>query len=346
MMIVGISGYGFSGSGAVIDLLSDYSTVKIASESEISFIYKPDGIDDLKRALVDEPVRYYACDSAIRRFMQYMKRSSRELNYWTNGEFTTISNDFIESLIQVKWQGSTMTHYTQDQGLEYLLRQRLARSIRRRIEKRIGPICRPFPPDKEMYYSIMDEDEFISLTRRFLIRLITAMTGDPQKFTHIIVDQLFSADNPEKDFIYFDNVKAIVVSRDPRDLYILSRTRTGMDGRFIPSDNVDDFLRYYAGLMRGNKVKDSTNVLTVRFEELVYRSEETRKRIESFLGLSNTSKVKTSKFDPKKSINNTQLFFRYPRFSSDIERIQNTLGEYLFDFEHYNMKPDFDTATF
>ena len=107
-MIVGVSGYGFSGSGAVIDLLSDYEKVTLASESELSLIYKPDGIDDLKRALVDDPVRYYACDSSIRRFKQYMKRSAKELDHRTKGEFSFISGEVIDRLIQVKWMGSTM----------------------------------------------------------------------------------------------------------------------------------------------------------------------------------------------------------------------------------------------
>lgn len=346
MMIVGISGYGFSGSGAVIDLLADYNTVKIASESEISLIYKPDGIDDLKRALVDNPVRYYACDSAIRRFKQFMKRSAKELNSRTDGRFTPTCNDFIESIIQVKWKGSTMTHFAQETGMEYVFRQRLARGLRRRFEQLFGPINRPFPPDKEMYYSIMGEDEFISLAQRFLMDIITAMTGDTQKYSHIIVDQLFPADNPEKDFIYFNNVKAIVVSRDPRDVYILSKTRTGMDGRFIPSDNVNDFIRYYDGMMRGSRTKNNKNVLTIQFEELIYQPEQVRNRIECFLGLTNIGRIYTGRFDPKKSINNTQLYLRYPQYSSDIDKIKCTLSDYVFDFQRYNSVPSFNTSTF
>lgn len=344
-MIIGVCGYGFSGSGAIADLLSSYDNVIIGSKSELSIIYKPDGIDDLKHALVDNPVRYYSSDSAIRRFIQYMKRCSYEFNPQTGGEFLSICNDFIDSLIQVKWSGSTMAHYCQEHGLEYILRQRLARGLRRRFEKHFGPICRPFPPDKEMFYSIMDEEEFVSCVRSFLMRIITALIGGKRKDAYIVIDQLFSADNPEKDMIYFDDAKAIVVSRDPRDLYILSKTTTGMDGRFIPSDNVNDFIVYYKGLMKGNKAKDSDNVLVIRFEDLIYNTENTKRKIEDFLCIQNiktTSKV----FDPKRSINNTQLFIKYPQYRNDIEKIEKELSSLLYNYNEYDVVPTFNTSPF
>lgn len=344
-MIVGVCGYGFSGSGAVIDLLSTYNTVTVASESELSIIYKPDGIDDLKRALVDNPVRYYSSDTAIRRFMRYMKRSAKEFDQRTEGAFSLICNEYIESLIQVRWQGSTMAHYYQDNGMEYILRQRLLRGLRRRFEKYFGPICRPFPPDKEMYYSVMDEQEFMTLSRAFLMRIINAMLQNKEKNSHIVVDQLFSADNPERDLDYFEDVKAIVVSRDPRDLYILSKTRTGMDGRFIPYDSVYAYVQYYKGLMKGNKAEENKRVHSIHFEDLIYKAQETRTKIEDFLDLKG-SRYTEGAFSPEKSINNTQLFLKFPQFKEDIRIIEGELSLYLYNFSEYGIVPTFNSSTF
>ncbi len=274
-----------------------------------------------------------------------MKRSAKEYDPQTGGKFSSISADFIERLIQVKWQGSTMAHYYQECCISYFYRQRLARGLRRRFEKHFGPISKPFPPDKEMFYSIMDEDEFIALARSFLVRIIESMVDNVQEYSHIIVDQLFSADNPEKDLIYFDDAKAIVVSRDPRDLYILSKTATGMDGRFIPSDNVEDYILYYKGIMKGNKAQTGDRVLAVRFEDAIYNAEETRSKIEKFLGLKR-EKPKNDLFSPERSINNTQLFIKYPQYREDVDLIEKKLSSYLYNYNDYDIKPTFSTKLF
>ena len=344
-MIVGVCGYGFSGSGAIKDILSSYDQVIIPSESELSLIYKPDGIDDLKYALVDNPVRYYSSDSAIRRFIQFMRRSAKEFDPQTHGEFSNICNSFIREIIQVKWPGSTMAHYAQEHGVEYFLRQRVARGLRRRYEKRFGPICRPFPPDKEMFYSIMDEEEFVKHVRSFLKRIIEAMVDNAQQYSHIVIDQLFPADNPEKDMIYFEDAKAIVVARDPRDLFILSKTTTGMDGRFIPSDSITSFIRYYKGLMKGNKAKDSDRIMVIQFEDLIYNTQDTRSKIEEFLCIQK-NKTKADIFDPMRSINNTQLFRQYPQYNKDIALIEKELSSFLYNFSDYNIAPTFNTKPF
>lgn len=343
-MILGVCGFGFSGSGALLDFLHSYECITVADQIELSFIYKPDGLQDLYEAIVLNPVRYFSSDSAIRRFMKYMHRQEKRYNRITNGEFSSLVKRYLDAIVQVSWSGNTTVHYYQDEGLSFVFRQKIARTIRRRIEKNyiINKSCWP---DKTMFFSYMDDHLFREYTKDFLksfIMAVTAKTSSPI----IAIDQLFPANNPEKYFWYVGDAKAIVVLRDPRDIYLLAKTSLGMPGRFIPSDNVTDFVKYYNGLMNSRRVINSNNTLTLFFEDLIYDTENITKRIESFLQLSGGKSKDKARFDPRVSINNTQLFRRYPQYKEDVEYIEQELTSFLYDFERFKTKPSSDIKPF
>ena len=118
-MDVGVCGFGFSGSGAVLDLLKEYNDVTVADKVELSFIYKPDGLNDLLYNICISPSRYFSSDSSIRRFIQYMKRNRKLYNGLTNGNFDQYLDDFLNEIVEVKWKGSTSVHTYQDKGFSY-----------------------------------------------------------------------------------------------------------------------------------------------------------------------------------------------------------------------------------
>jgi hypothetical protein len=70
-----------------------------------------------------------------------------------------------------------------------------------------------------------------------------------RKHNHItVLDQPFEGCNPIKSFKYFENPKAIVVDRDPRDHYLFVKNflrPRGKQGYQIPCDNVDDYIKYF-----------------------------------------------------------------------------------------------------
>lgn len=344
-MILGVCGFGFSGSGALLDYLKCYDDIYVADKMEMSLIYKPDGIQDLYNSVVLNPVRYFSSDSAIRRFLRYMHRQEKRYNRITNGEFSILLERYINTIIQVEWKGNTTVHSYQDEGFSYLIRQKLARAIRQRFESRFFPIKRNCWPDKKMYYSYIEEDFFKKETIFFLKSLISSII-DERNASIIAIDQLFPANDPEKYFWYVGDSKAIVVLRDPRDLYLLAKTSLGMSGRFIPSSNAKDFVTYYKGLMKSRREVQSDKVLTIFFEDMIYDTERTVNVIETFLNISGNKNLVKSNFDPKISINNTQLFLKYPEYINDIDYIAVNLKQYLYNFKNYSLKPEFNIKSF
>ena len=121
-----------------------------------------------------------------------------------------------------------------------------------------------------MYMSIQPEN-FYDETRNFLQRLIDSLMSNRSLIP--VLDQPFSADNPQKSFHYFENPCCIVIDKDPRDLYLLAKTSLGMRGRFIPSDDVESFIEYYSAIMsyRDKCKVDDERILYLHFEDLIYQ---------------------------------------------------------------------------
>ena len=67
-MIVDVSGYSYSGKGAVMDVLRDFLSVEVhQKEFEFLLIRAPDGLYDLRSTIVENPSDIRN-DMAIRRF--------------------------------------------------------------------------------------------------------------------------------------------------------------------------------------------------------------------------------------------------------------------------------------
>ena len=110
-------------------------------------------------------------------------------------------------------------------------------------------------------------------------------------------------------------------------------------------DNVQDFVKYYRAIRDGQPYQEKhPRVLSLKFEDLVYNYDNATKVLRDFLHLPENPNPK-SIFDPSLSINNTQVFKRFPKFDKDIKYIEENLGEYLFDFSKYST-PDLSGEMF
>lgn len=334
-MIIGVCGLGYTGSGAVIDLLKEFEENHVIDEMEFAIAYAPDCLEDLEFHLVKNPSRYFSSDVAIRRFKNYIKfRNTPRSGYrvLTNNQFATISDNYIESLIQVKWKGKWSFDAVEANWIEKNIKYRILGRLQRLVDivfKKYIPIL----PDRTMYLSIKPES-FYKLSSNYIKEILTSICGD--KKDKIVLDQPFSGDNPEKSFIFFENPFAIIVDRDPRDLYILAKKVVLSNGRFMPSDDVEAFVEYYKVLRSNqNKPNDTKRVLKINFEDLVYEYDSTIKKIKVFADLDNHT-FKKRYFDPDISKNNTQLFKKYKEYNEEIRYIEKELAQWLFPFEKYN----------
>jgi hypothetical protein len=138
-----------------------------------------------------------------------------------------------------------------------------------------------------------------------------------------------------KVVFFFDNPLAIVVDRDPRDNYIFAKKFLLNKGRQIPTETVEKFVVYYRNMRKGMPyIIGSDKILNIRFEDLIYEYDESITKIMTFCGLKEHTNPRTI-FAPELSINNTQVFKRYPEYRKEIEYIERELPEFLYPFEKY-----------
>ena len=80
-MIIGVCGLGYTGSGAVIDLLKEYSGLQVEDKDEFGLVFRPDGLQDLCYQ-VTHPRRYMSSDMAIHRFIRLYRHTFRPRAGW------------------------------------------------------------------------------------------------------------------------------------------------------------------------------------------------------------------------------------------------------------------------
>lgn len=344
-MIVGVCGFGYSGSGAIKDFLKSYDECSVSNvEFEFDLSYCPHGIQDLEYHLVERNVRYLSSDSAIREFVRLIKSMDSPRGKYrslTGSRFREISDQFIANITQVKWKGYAGVDHRIDGWIERKFRNGVYGRVVRALEKTTH-FSLPLLPSDIMYLSV-HPDNFLEKVQSYFYELIIEMGYDINKI--VVLDQPFEANQPENSMKYFKSPKAIIVDRDPRDLYIFAKKVLRSKGSFIPSKDVHDYIAYHRLVRETRQTTDNPNILYIKFEDMIYNYEDTSKKITDFVGLkakSNSNKY----FDPQKSINNTQLFRKYPELEADISVIEEELSEYLYPFEKSSATPTHNSNPF
>lgn len=330
-MIIGTCGFGSTGSSVVSDYLKEFDTFQVMDNIEFTWVSLVDGLIDLDFHVNIPHGRTADSINAIARYRQLCKKKMK--SYKKMGlspqAFEKSVNDFLDSIIQTKWMWTNNS----------TLSKNILDSILRRIIIRSGIISKweikngrhwTWYPFEEVGLSVKP-DNFSEAAKKHIHEMLVGMGADYSR--PIVLDQAFSGNNPQSCMKYFEDAYAIVVDRDPRDIFVFGRTRLlGRLPHLMPIDNVKDFVVYYRVLRKNQPyTQPDERILNLRFEDLVYHYDEATKQIREFLNLPNDPNPK-SIFDPAISMSNTQVWKRFPQFSKEIEYIEKELPEYLFDF--------------
>ena len=171
----------------------------------------------------------------------------------------------------------------------------------------------------------------IAKTKEFLSELLRA--GNRENKEYLMVDQLLPSSNLDRFWKFFeDDIKAIVVERDPRDLYILEKCV--WKGTVIPTENAEVFCKWYkyTRAHRNYETFNPEHALLIQFEDLIYKYDEATKVLRDFLGLDEEKHIAPlSKLDPSRSIKNTRLWEKYD-IGEELSYIENKLKDYLYDY--------------
>lgn len=345
-MIVGVSGYGYSGSGAIIDYLREFSDCDTSISCEFSLAHIPHGLQDLEYRLSSGTSRGFSSDVGIKEFLLLIKALNSPRNAYRRsfGEtFQKSSFAYLSAITQLKWKGfswddSVVLRYSRNLFFREHIQGRVL-ALKEKINKRKAAL-----PKRDIMYLSINPENFLFETKKYIRSLLNSATN--QTKGKIVLDQPFNVNTPRKSMKYFDDPRAIIVDRDPRDLYILAKCYLMSGASFIPSDNVDDYILYHRLIRTRCEKEDGSDILRISFEDMVYDYDETALKIRSFLGLSDSQQEKKKYFDPAVSIENTQLFLKHPELAEDIRKIEKALPEYIYPFEKYTQKPKHEVDAF
>lgn len=338
-MIIGACGFGSTGSSAISDYLLEYGEdkVQVLDNIEFTWVSGVDGLIDLEYHLMNPHNRTADSIVAIDRYVKRMQKSLR--NYKVNAgippsAFRKSTMEFIDAITKVKWEWyiNEPDNFIKKCFDVYLLRNRVIPKLEKKLGRRIS--CYPM----ETVRLANHPENFDELAKIHVRQILSLMGADFSKM--IVMDQPFAGNNPQACFKFFDDPRAIISDRDPRDNYIFSKTRLlGKSfSHLMPTNTVEEFVEYYKGIRDNQPYKnDDDRVLSLKFEELVYDYDIATSKIREFLSLPENPHPKTI-FVPEMSIANTQVFKRYPQYSRDIDYIEKELSDYLFDFDKYGIK--------
>ncbi len=334
--IIVSTGYMGSGSSAITDLVSEFENCSNEFKSyEYVFLHCPNGLFDLEDKLLigNNAIR---SDEAIRSFENEMNKLYDKKFYWVGNykkiigeDFKKFTNEFISNITEFNYPGFWYTHEEVNSKMftKLLLRKPFKILLKDKINfKRI------LKYNDGMRVSFIKKDDFYKYSKEYIYKVIDYATKGEK---NIVLDQLLLPFNLHRIDNYFDDkLKVIVVERDPRDVFALNKyiwpiKKTGVP---LPRE-VNEFCKYYKN-MRKNEIKtNSSKVLRIKFEDLIYKYDESLNDIYKFLGFNESDHIrKKERFNPELSIKNTQLFNE--KYDNEIKIIEENLSEYLYDFPY------------
>lgn len=260
--IVSVTGFGYTGSGAVVDLLREYddclvhgmaeggskATPAADDLGEITIVKNTGGLMDID-AIIGEPSILYG-DGALKRFAKMVVHSTF---YHRGTQYRDYIYKFFDSLIE---------------------------EVSRNIPGSTASIM-PRIVDNIFIIADINKQQYYQLCQQFLASLFNVQYNG--KYPNLVLDQLVPSQR--MDFKYncnfIPNLKNIAVYRDPRDVYTIAKE---LDVQWIAHDTVEHFIidmkRRYSQLQIG-----TNDYLVIRFEDLILDYDNTVAKIEKYLNL-------------------------------------------------------------
>ncbi len=338
MRIITCASYFATGSSAVTDYCMEYKDVSSVGRYEYRFLQDPDGVSDLEYNIVENNHRHNT-SNAIKRYLKFAK-SLHSFGYGGGydvfgKEFDRLTREYIDEITELKVKTWWIRDRV-DKGELFCYADRFY-SLGMRLlhgglhtEKKYSLLKNT----EDSYYSAIGEEEFLKATRKYVDRVISVINKEKTPF--VMVDQMVPPTNTARFTRYFNDVKIVVVDRDPRDVYLseIVRYHWGV----VPTQTVEDYVKWFLITRKYSRPEneDKEKVLRIQFEDMIYRYGETTEKICAFIGLNPENHIAPrSKFDPARSIKNTNLKYVLTGYEKDIEYIEKHLKDYLYDFERY-----------
>lgn len=322
--LICVTGFLYSGSGAVIDLLSEYDNIttiaysdkesakKQKLQQEVEFFSSFGGVLELEQSFM---FYYpYLNDLHIKMFItsaEYMYKKGGIFN----DEYMKLVWEFINSIVDCKQKTESYLG---------IYKEYLHKNI---YFKKYKNFSAPFVKDKKQGNIIyfpknITTKEYRLLAQKFIKKFLK--TIDSKEF--LLLDQVFSNGCTDIDKLteYFGEFKNIAVYRDPRDIYV-ETTRKNIP--YIPR-SPEAFVNWYKMIIPRYLDIKHKNFLMIKFEDLILNYDETKSKIEKFLEIDKTHHINPQTcLKPEISAKNIGIYKDF-KDQNTIDYIYQNLKEY------------------
>lgn len=334
MTTITCASYYGSGSSAVTDYISEFSGVKSLTDYEFRFAHDPDGLSELEYNLVENFNRHNS-GHALKRYKKLVDYYGNHLlvkryEPFFNNKWKELSYQYINDLTDFKFKGCWQFDYY-DKGSWFEFWHKLPNRIINKLFHKKSESNYGTMKNCITYCSHPSEEKFLECTRRYTDALLHE--ANIENFPFLMVDQMLPSSNIERHMRYFSNIKAIVVDRDPRDVYY--EAKYILKNEMLPSD-IEKFCQWFAYIRASRNVENwnSDKILFIQFENLIYNYEETTERIQRWIGLDEKNHIKPKTyFNPAISIKNTRFWRQHPEYLLEAKEIAKRLPQYLYHYE-------------
>jgi len=355
---IAVTGYYSTGSSAVIDLLKEYDNVAIASPTEREYehmaFYTRGGLFELLSIITGPFFSNYNADIAISSFLDASTRLNENDFQWFGSYqkyygdiYKRITDDFVAEISRTKERKSAAYIETTRFSVLKALFQIVASIIYRRPIVSFGQKY-VYKKANNAFYYIPDYENLINASKKYVKRYLEMCSYDKEVnvFDHLVLPQQAK----EALVVFPQNVKVIIVQRDPRDVFLLNKyywhkPPVSRAKPYYPTDP-DLFIEEWKHTIIGRT--NSSQILSIMYEDLIYKYDDTIQLIESFLGLKHSSHSKKKVyFNSDQSIENTQVFECSKEWKNEISNFSTALSSYTYGFPYKrvpNKKLWFDSS--
>lgn len=343
-MLIVTTGYYSTGSSAVFSLLKEYDSCtkgkypKLGGEQIL--LYVPNGLFDLEDKLL-RGNNIHRSDEALQSFHEAMNALYCN-NYVSFGnykrlfgqEFMDAVDELIERLTEIRsdcmWYNDYEMRFSFKHTLANIRNLCLGRPISANFFENIS-----YKKKEITRYSFVTEEKFYDEAQKFIGRYLHMFQGENNK--NLILDHFLLPHNLYRVERYFlpDEIRIIVVDRDPRDTYMDALRRRERGFPAVPGD-VKDFVKFWKKLRENEKRIDAGWILRIRFEDLIYNYDDTVGKIEQFCGLKKENHTLPRQYlKPEQTAEKMPLFLSNQNRKEEIKYIEDNLPEYLYLFPNY-----------
>lgn len=335
--IIITTGYMGSGSSAATDLIAEYKNCQNERKSyEYIFLSCPNGLFDL-----EDKLRYgnnaFRSDEALKNFSNVMNDLYCKRFWWVGNYKMIIGDDFIKYIEEfmneiVKFKFTGYWYWSEYPDIK-MIGKLIAIKPFKLLFHKIHEFKKITRYNNQMEVTFFNADVFYTAAKKLIYQTIHLIAKDEK---NVILDQLLLPFNLYRIDNYFNKgTYAIVVERDPRDVFILNKYIWNKKKISVPFPlEVYGFCEFYKMMRESEHKCDSDKVIRINFEDLIYNYEQTVCKIENHIGFTKDDHIyKRKRFDPAISIKNTQLFHK-SEYAEEVKIIEEYLTEFLYDFPY------------